>query len=40
MRKGGGEVRTGEADIHDINELAQRRFLRCFIEQQLKILQP
>ena len=28
------KVGAGEADIHDVNELAQRRFLRRFIEQK------
>src|SRR3954451_1772314 len=34
------EIGAGVADIHRINELAQRGALRRFVEQQLEILEP
>jgi Enoyl-(Acyl carrier protein) reductase len=34
------KVGAREADIHNIDELAERRFLRRFIEQKFEVLQP
>src|SRR5262245_41970248 len=36
----GGEVRAGEAHVHDVDQLANRRALRRFVEQQVEILEP
>src|SRR5580692_4389547 len=33
------KISTGKPDIHDVHELAERRFLRSLIEEQLEVLQ-
>src|SRR3954453_11693095 len=33
------QIRAGEADIHDIDQLADRSLLRSLVQQQLEILQ-
>ena len=39
-RVGRREERAGEADVHDVDELADRRALRGLVQQQVEILEP
>src|SRR3954451_23208927 len=33
------QIRAGEADIHDVDQLANRSLLRSLVQQQLEVLQ-